>query len=55
MGRRPPIRRSTIDKYTEDVAVESRRIQIELGFVPQFDLAAGWRDAIAEMRKRGDL
>lgn len=52
---KPPIMRATIDKYTEDVAVDSRRIQRELGFVPQFDLSAGWEDAVQEMRRAGDL
>ena len=45
IGRRSPIGRATIDKYTEDIAVEGKRIQNELGFVPQYDLGAGWRDA----------
>ncbi|MEN6432047.1 MAG: NAD-dependent epimerase/dehydratase family protein, partial [Smithella sp.] len=40
-GIQPPIMRATIDKYTEDVAVDSQRIQCELGFVPQYDLSAG--------------
>ena len=40
-GRQSPITRATIDKYTEDIAVDSRRIQDELGFVPRYDLAAG--------------
>jgi nucleoside-diphosphate-sugar epimerase len=45
-GFSPPIVRATIDKYTEDIAVDSRRIQKELGFVPQYDLAAGWKETI---------
>jgi len=44
-----------IDKYTEDIAVSSQRIQTELGFKPQFDLESGWRETIQEMRKMGDL
>lgn len=55
VGRHPPIMRSTIDKYTEDVAVDSRRIQRELGFVPKYDLSAGWKDAVQEMRRSGEL
>jgi len=55
LGRDCPIGRSAIDKYTEDVAVEGRRIQAELGFRPQYDLAAGWREAIQEMRRAGEL
>ena len=51
----PPIMRDTIDKYTEDVAVDSQRIQNELGFVPLYDLASGWKDTIQEMRRVGSL
>lgn len=51
IGIKPPVGRATIDKYLEDVAVESRLIQTELGFTPGFDLDAGWRDAIREMRR----
>jgi UDP-glucose 4-epimerase len=54
-GCRSSITRSTIDKYTEDIAVESTRIQKELGFVPQYDLSKGWREAIREMREIGLL
>jgi len=46
IGRRAPINRATIDKYTEDIAVEGQRIQDELGFVPQYDLDAGWREVL---------
>lgn len=45
-GRQSPINRTTIDKYTEDVAVDGQRIQKELGFVPQYDLASGWRETV---------
>jgi len=38
IGLQPPITRATIDKYTEDVAVDSTRIQTDLGFKPQYDL-----------------
>ena len=55
LGLKSPIVRSTIDKYTEDVAVESRVIQEELGFIPVYDLAAGWRETIQEMRRDGSL
>jgi nucleoside-diphosphate-sugar epimerase len=55
VGYQPPIRRATIDKYTEDTAVDSQRIQEELGFVPKFDLVAGWKDTIQEMRRSGQL
>jgi nucleoside-diphosphate-sugar epimerase len=49
------ILRARIDKYTDDVAVDSRRIQNELGFVPQYNLSAGWKEAVLEMRKMGEL
>ncbi len=49
------IDRTTIDKYTEDIAVEGQRIQNELGFVPQYDLAAGWRETFCEMRAAGEF
>lgn len=50
-----PVNRATIDKFTEDVAVDGSRIQHELGFIPALDLAAGWAETIAEMRRDGDL
>jgi nucleoside-diphosphate-sugar epimerase len=43
--------RAMIEKYIEDIAVDSRRIQKELGFVPQYDLKTGWEETIREMRK----
>ena len=43
IGYQSPIGRATIDKYTEDIAVSSQRIQTELGFKPLFDLLTGWR------------
>ena len=55
LGQTSPIGSAVIDKYTEDVAVDSRRIQTELGFVPRFDLYAGWRETIREMRQNGEL
>ena len=61
IGRHSPIGRATIDKYTEDIAVEGKRIQAELGFVPQYDLNAGWREvlktdpaSLGELRRAGD-
>ena len=49
-GHNSPVNRSTIDKYTEDIAVESKRIREELGFVPEYDLVTGWQETIREMR-----
>ena len=55
VGLQPPITRATIDKYTEDVTVDSRRIQKELGFKPQYDLRSGWQETVQEMRRMGEL
>jgi len=54
-NRRAPITRASLDKFTEDIAVDGRRIQEHLGFSPQYDLAAGWNETVAEMRRSGDL
>jgi len=54
-GFSPPIVRATIDKYTEDTAVDSSLIQKELGFVPQYDLKTGWEETVKEMREGGVL
>lgn len=55
VGIKPPIMRATIDKYTEDIPVNSQLIQKELGFMPQYDLLTGWKDTVQEMRRLGDL
>jgi UDP-glucose 4-epimerase len=55
LGHVPPIPlaiRAIIDKYTEDIAVDGSLIQNELGFVPRYDLKAGWEDTVREMRAR---
>jgi len=49
VGRKSPIGRETIDKYTEDIAVDGSLIQKELGFMPQYDLKTGWEETIREM------
>ena len=51
IGLKPPGIKAIIDKYTEDIAVDGRLIQKELGFVPQYDLSTGWREVVQEMRK----
>ena len=53
VGRKSPIGRDTIEKYTEDIAVDSQRIQNELGFKPQDDLRSGWQETVEEMRCNG--
>ncbi len=55
VGRQAQISRATIEKYTEDIAVDSRRIQKELGFMPKYDLSTGWREVVQEMRRMGEL
>jgi nucleoside-diphosphate-sugar epimerase len=55
LGLPSPISRATIDKYVEDVAVDGRRIQNELGFRPQYDLATGWEETVEEMKALGEL
>jgi UDP-glucose 4-epimerase len=46
---KPPVTGAIIDKYTEDIAVDGSLIQKKLGFVPQYDLRAGWEETIREM------
>jgi nucleoside-diphosphate-sugar epimerase len=55
VGCQPPIVRETIDKYTEDLAVDSQLIHKELGFTPEYNLLAGWQAAIQEMKRSGEL
>ena len=55
VGRKSPIGRATIDKYNEDIAVDSQLIQRELGFKPQYNLQTGWQETVEEMRKIGLL
>lgn len=59
-GFRSPVTAEMVDKYTEDIAVDSSRFQKNIGFVPQYDLKAGWMETILEMhqvggRQRADL
>jgi UDP-glucose 4-epimerase len=54
-GLRSPITPEMVDKYTEDSAVSGSLIQKGLGFVPQYDLQAGWHETIGEMRRIGHL
>ncbi|MBU2262981.1 MAG: hypothetical protein KKF02_13865, partial [Proteobacteria bacterium] len=51
----PPVTTEMIDKYTEDIAVDGSLIQKELGFIPQYDLKAGWEETIRAMRACGAL
>jgi len=55
IGLKPPGIKAIIDKYTEDIAVNSQRIPTESGFMPQYDLSTGWREVVQEMRRMGEL
>ena len=55
IGFKSPVGRATIDKYTEDIAVDCQLIQRELGFKPEYDLKSGWQETVTEMRKMGLL
>jgi len=44
-----------VDKFIEDVAVDGSRIQKDSDFRPKYNLLEGWKEAIAEMKIRGDL
>lgn len=50
LGSPLPINRALLDKFLEDVAVDGTKIRSELGFVPQFDLERGWKEAIGSIR-----
>ena len=53
--KNPPALRATIGKYLEDVAVSGEKLRNDLGFVPKYELAEGWKECIAEMRKSGEV
>jgi len=48
-GFNSPVTAEMIDKYTEDIAVDGSLFQKKIGFVPQYDLKAGWKETICEM------
>lgn len=48
-GKTPPFGRATIDKFLEDIAVSGKKVQRDLGFLPQFGLSAGWAHTIQKM------
>ena len=55
VGYNLPINRASIDKYTEDVRIDGRRIRNQLGFAPKYDLAAGWRKTVKAMKRSDEL
>lgn len=54
-GIRTPVARATVDKYTEDMAVDGGCICRLAGFVPQHSLEAGWRETVAGMMQANDI
>lgn len=50
-GRKPPVTRAAVDKYTDDCAVDGSLIRRELGFEPAYDLRSGWAETIREMKR----
>ena len=50
VGLHPPITKSLLEKYAEDVAVDATLIQRRLGFVPLVDLESGWQETMAALR-----
>lgn len=50
-GRRSPLTVATLDKYLEDAPADASRICEELGFEPQYDLNAGWRETVTRLRQ----
>jgi UDP-glucose 4-epimerase len=53
-GRNSPFGSETIKKLVEDVTVSGKKLQRELGFDPQFDLSAGWKETVHKMFERSD-
>lgn len=51
LGLRSANMKAVLKKYTEDIAVESKLIQEQLGFLPKYDLRSGWLETVEEMRE----
>ena len=49
-GIKASVTQETVDKYTEDIAVDGSLIQRELGLIPQYDLMAGWEETVRKMQ-----
>jgi UDP-glucose 4-epimerase len=49
-GKSSPVNRALIDKFVEDVAVSGEKIQRQLGYDPVYDLVAGWRETVKQMK-----
>lgn len=52
-GIRPPVTRTVLEKYTEDIAVDGSLIQRSLGFAPTVGLDLGWSETMAGLRDAG--
>jgi UDP-glucose 4-epimerase len=50
VGKSSPIGRSTVDTFVRDVAITGEKIQQQLGYKAQYDLAAGWRETVNSLR-----
>jgi len=50
IGLVPLVTMEMIDKYTEDIAVDGSLIQKELGFMPEYELRAGWKETMREIQ-----
>lgn len=46
---------NSVERFTEEAAVSSRKIQEELGFQPKFDLQRGWNIIVDAWREEGLL
>ena len=55
VGFPSPGLKDALSKYSEDIAVDGSRIMKELGFRPEYNLVAGWRETIQEMREKNYL
>ena len=54
-GFQPPVTRTMLEKYLEDVVVSPEKIRREVGFVARYDIDAGWAAAVQAMRAAGQL
>jgi UDP-glucose 4-epimerase len=46
---------TSVEKFVESVAVDGRRLQGELGYVPGVGLVEGWTHTVAALRESGDI
>lgn len=52
---RLPLGRDTIEKYTEDIAVDSQLIRSQLGFETKYNLTSGMEETVRMMKQSGLL